>query len=165
MKFLGHEILFLWAALTGDLLIIFGDIYSRDQYTDDSFGRRAKSVASNSRAVAKLNDVIVGGSLKASGSVLSFGSFTHGGYGTTGRFENTSDHPPTPIRQRYLHQIVSNENAFAGIEQGGGIVCWGNGTTEGGCYAAPENPRPINIYSQPLIDEQLKKNRRQCKSS
>ena len=132
----------------------FGDIYNREEYINDSFGRRTKSVTSNSRAVAKLNDLTLFGSLKASGSVISFGRFTHGGYGTTNRFENTVDHPPTPIRRRYLHQIVSNENAFAGIEQGGGIVCWGNGTTEGGCY---QGTTPINIYSQPLIDEQLKK--------
>lgn len=134
----------------------FGDIYDRGQYIDDSFFRRTKSVTSNTRAVAKLNDLVILGSLKASGSVISFGSFTHGGYGTTDRFENTPDHPPTPIRRRYLHQIVSNENAFAGIEQGGGIVCWGNGTTEGGCYGGA-GTIPINIYSQPLIDEQLKK--------
>ncbi len=131
-----------------------GDIYGDEEFINSTVGT-VKSVSSNSRAIATLSD-INRSNFSASGAVLSFGSFTHGGYGTTNRFEHTPDHPPTPIRRRYLHQIVSNENAFAGIEQGGGIVCWGNGTTEGGCYQGG-GTIPINIYSQPLIDEQLKK--------
>ena len=135
----------------------FGDPYDDYEFFSAKGFLFPQSVASNASAITTLNNKETNfGSSVEPGFVFSFGSFTHGGYGTTDRFEFTSDRPPTPIRKRRLNQIISNENAFAGIEQDGGIVCWGNGTTEGGCSQGG-GTIPINIYSQSFIDEQLKK--------
>jgi hypothetical protein len=91
--------------------------------------------------------------------VISFGDISHGGYGTTGRYDITKNTPLRRIEVYFDTELVSNENSFAFISKEGGIVCWGNASyVEGSDFLGVNGNRSSNGYvEQDFIDEQVKK--------